>query len=118
MSLPFLPKGNYDFSDGLLEHLISGLENEDKTIRNQAYSRIAHIYDALSEHFKSRLRTHIYDWRNDQEKQNHYMRESYHYFPYNEHEKIDIKVVLESEIDNLDIKEYKVQGSSGNISKV
>lgn len=118
MSLPFLPKGNYDFSDGLLEHLISGLENEDKTIRNQAYSRIAHIYDALSEDFKSRLRPHIYDWRNDQEKQNHYMRESYHYFPYNEHEKIDIKVVLESEIDNLDIKEYKVQGSSGNISKL
>ncbi|MEE3415182.1 MAG: hypothetical protein VZR53_07415 [Prevotella sp.] len=84
----------------------------------QVASRIAHIYDALSEHFKSRLRTHIYDWRNDQEKQNHYMRESYHYFPYNEHEKIDIKVVLESEIDNLDIKEYKVQGSSGNISKL
>lgn len=118
MSLPFLPKGNYYFSDELLEHLIKGLENDDKTIRNQAYSRIAHIYDALSEDFKSRLRPHICHWRNDQEKQNHYMRESYHYFPYNEHEKIDIKVVLESEIDNLDIKEYKVQGSSGNISKL
>lgn len=118
MSLPFLPKGNYDFSKELLEHLISGLENEDKTIRNQAYSRIAHIYDALSEDFKSRLTPHIYHWRNDQEKQNHYMRESYHYFPYNENEQIDIKDVLESEIDNLDIKEYKVQGSSGNISKL
>lgn len=118
MSLPFLPKGNYDFSDELLKHLISGLENDDKSIRNQAYYRIAHIYDALSEDFKSRLRPYIYDWRNDQEKQNHYMRESYHYFPYNENEKIDIKFVLESEIDNLDIKEYKVQGSSGNISKL
>ena len=72
MSLPFLPKGNYDFSKELLEHLISGLENEDKTIRNQAYSRIAHIYDALSEDFKSRLTPHIYHWRNDQKKQNHY----------------------------------------------
>lgn len=117
MSLPYLPKGKYDFPDELLEHLIKGLENDDKTIRNQAYSRIAHIYDALSEDFKSRLRPHICHWRNDQEKQNHYMRESYHYFPYNENEEINIKAVLESEIDDLDIKEYKVQGSSGNISK-
>lgn len=115
--IPFLPKGQYVINQGTLDFIKHGLKHEDKKVSEQAYLRLKAIFKFLTEDNKNEIKPYILEWRN-KNNQNYFMRESYHYYPYEEAEAINIINNVQKDIDSLNICEYKIKGSSEPISRL
>lgn len=111
IDLPQLPADDFVINDNLVNFLRVGLKDKNQKIALQAYKRIVCIFTSLSEEQKEALKQEIVMWRNV-DSQSHVMRESYHDFPYEETENVNIVANVNKEIDELDISAYKLDGKS------
>lgn len=114
IEMPSLYEGNFYISKELLDFLKDGLGKEEPRISCQAYRRIICVYDCLSEDEKMDLKEHIIKWRNN-DPRNYDKLDSYHFFPYEDGEKINIVSVVNKEIDDIDVTKYKVEDKSSKL---
>ena len=109
--LPKLPIGKFDIDNKLIDILNNGINDKKPKVALQAYKRITCIYSSLTDGQKNALKAGIIKWRNV-ESQTHAMRESYHEFPYEESENVNIAERVNQDIDSLDINKFKIDGKS------
>lgn len=109
--------GVFGIDQKVIDFLEEGLKSDSQKESREAYKRIKCLYYVLSDDAKRQLKESIINWR-DTEHQTTFMRESYHYFPYDKMEHIDIIKTSQTEIDDLDIGKLKIKGSSEPLSSL
>lgn len=117
VNFPQLNKNAFKIDDSIVIFLMQELHQGSSFTAEQAFRRIKSLFYCLTEKQKRKLKPAVIAWRNHVP-QTVTMLESYHYFPYNIKESINVKEVVNKSIDDLNIAEYKIKGSSEPISRL